>query len=43
MNDMSGVYSEVTGAGSLVAARMAVDDLVRLPKAPPVPGQRFPR
>src|SRR5215471_15740780 len=26
LNDMSGVYSDVTGAGSLVAARMAVED-----------------
>src|SRR5262247_3389824 len=26
MNDMSGVYSDITGAGSVVAARMAVED-----------------
>jgi branched-chain amino acid transport system substrate-binding protein len=26
MNDMSGVYSDISGAGSLVAARMAVED-----------------
>jgi len=26
LNDMSGVYSDISGAGALVAARMAVDD-----------------
>ncbi|WP_396434066.1 ABC transporter substrate-binding protein [Limnohabitans sp.] len=29
MNDMSGLYSDITGPGSLLAARMAVEDYVK--------------
>jgi len=29
MNDMSGLYADITGPGSLVAARMAVEDYVK--------------
>ena len=33
MNDMSGLYSDITGQGSVVAARMAVEDYIRASKS----------
>ena len=33
LNDMSGLYSDVTGPGSLVAAKMAVEDFQKTSKA----------
>ena len=33
MNDMSGLYSDITGPGSVVAARMAVEDFQKTSKA----------
>ena len=29
MNDMSGLYSDITGPGSVTAARMAVEDYIK--------------
>ena len=29
LNDMSGLYSDITGPGSLTAARMAVEDYIK--------------
>ncbi|NBO97004.1 MAG: ABC transporter permease, partial [Betaproteobacteria bacterium] len=29
MNDMSGLYADITGPGSLIAARMAVEDYIK--------------
>ena len=33
LNDMSGLYSDITGQGSVVAARMAVEDYIRASKS----------
>jgi branched-chain amino acid transport system substrate-binding protein len=33
MNDMSGLYSDITGPGSVTAARMAVEDYIKLTKS----------
>jgi len=33
MNDMSGLYADITGPGSLLAARMAVEDYIMPPAA----------
>src|SRR5690606_24324913 len=33
MNDMSGLYSDITGMGSVVAARLAVEDFQKTSKA----------
>ena len=33
MNDMSGLYADISGPGALVAARMAVEDFQKTSKA----------
>ena len=33
MNDMSGLYSDITGPGSVTAARMAVEDYIKATKS----------
>jgi len=46
MNDMSGLYADLTGPGSVVAARMAVEDFDLLQKAAsghPLEERHYPR
>ena len=33
LNDMSGLYSDITGQGSVLAARMAVEDYMKATKS----------